>query len=63
MGQHHVRVLAKGPYGWLNPDVKPLPYDIDKANEILDGLGYTRGSDGIRVAPADQRPDAAASIR
>ena len=39
--------------GWLNPDVQPLPYDIDKANEILDGLGYTRGSDGVRVAPAD----------
>jgi len=41
-----------GPSGWLNPAVKPLPYDIDKANQLLDQLGYTRGSDGVRVAPA-----------
>ena len=41
-----------GPSGWLNPDVKPLPYDVAKANQILDQLGYTRGSDGTRVAPA-----------
>ena len=38
--------------GWLNPDVQPLPYDAEKANEILDGLSYTRGSDGVRVVPA-----------
>ncbi len=38
--------------GWLNPDVQPLPYDTAKANEILDGLGYTRGSGGVRVVPA-----------
>jgi peptide/nickel transport system substrate-binding protein len=41
-----------GPSGWLNPDVKPLPYDVNKANQILDQLGYTRGSNGIRMAPA-----------
>ena len=41
-----------GPSGWLNPDVKPLPYSPDKANEILDSLGYKRGSDGTRVVPA-----------
>jgi peptide/nickel transport system substrate-binding protein len=41
-----------GPSGWLNPAVKPLPYDISKANQILDSLGYTRGSGGIRVVPA-----------
>jgi ABC-type transport system substrate-binding protein len=41
-----------GPSGWLNPDVKPLPYDVSKANQILDQLGYARGSNGIRVAPA-----------
>jgi peptide/nickel transport system substrate-binding protein len=38
--------------GWLNPAVKPLPFDVAKANSMLDSLGYTKGSDGIRVAPA-----------
>jgi len=41
-----------GPSGWLNPAVKPLPYDTAKANQILDSLGYTRGSGGIRTVPA-----------
>jgi peptide/nickel transport system substrate-binding protein len=31
-------------------DIQPLPYDLDKANQILDSLGYPRGSDGIRMA-------------
>jgi peptide/nickel transport system substrate-binding protein len=37
---------------WLNPAIKPLPFDIGKANSILDSLGYKKGSDGIRVVPA-----------
>ena len=38
---------------WLNPAIKPLPFDIAKANQILDSLGYKRGApDGIRVVPA-----------
>ncbi len=40
-----------GPF-WLNPAIKPLPFDPGKANEILDSLGYARGPGGIRVAPA-----------
>ena len=35
-----------------NPNVGPLEYNCDAANKMLDDLGYTRGSDGIRVAPA-----------
>ena len=32
-----------------NPDVRRYPYDIDKANEILDGLGWVdTDDDGIR---------------
>ncbi len=30
-------------------------YDVDKANEILDGLGAEKGSDGIRVLPDGTR--------
>jgi peptide/nickel transport system substrate-binding protein len=39
------------PSGWINPDVQPLPYDPDRANQILDSLGYRRGAGGIRVVP------------
>jgi peptide/nickel transport system substrate-binding protein len=28
----------------------PDPYDLAKANDLLNGLGYTRGSGGVRVA-------------
>ncbi len=37
---------------WLNPAIKPLPFDIAKANQILDSLGYKRGSNGVRIVPA-----------
>jgi len=39
------------PSGWINPAVKPLPYDPAKANQILDSLGYKPGSGGIRDVP------------
>ena len=32
-----------------------IEYNIDKANQILDQAGYTRGSDGIRVTPSGER--------
>lgn len=35
---------------WMNPEIQPLPYDPEEGNRILDELGFTRGSDGIRVA-------------
>ncbi|MFI5048520.1 MAG: ABC transporter substrate-binding protein [Gaiellales bacterium] len=35
-----------------NPDLGPTKYDCDAANQTLDQLGYKKGSDGIRVAPA-----------
>jgi peptide/nickel transport system substrate-binding protein len=34
--------------GWNDPNVKALPFDIAKANALLDAAGYTKGSDGIR---------------
>ena len=41
---------ATGGVPWHDPSVQPLPFDIAKANEILDSLGYEMGSDGTRVA-------------
>jgi peptide/nickel transport system substrate-binding protein len=35
---------------WSNPNLKPEAFDLGLANKILDGLGYQRGADGIRVA-------------
>ncbi len=35
---------------WHDSNVKPLPFDLAKANGILDSLGFKRGSNGIRVA-------------
>ena len=32
-----------------------LEFNIDKANQLLDQAGYTRGSDGIRVTPSGVR--------
>ncbi len=40
VGEH--ALAAVGAF-WLNPAIKPLPYDIAKANQILDSLGYKRG--------------------
>ena len=43
--------IVPAPTGpWHNPDLKPETFDLGLANKILDGLGYKRGSDGIRVA-------------
>jgi peptide/nickel transport system substrate-binding protein len=35
-----------------NKDLGPLEYDCDAGNQMLDELGYTKGSDGIRTVPA-----------
>jgi len=35
---------------WHDPNIQPLPYDINKANAILDAAGYKRGPDGTRIA-------------
>jgi peptide/nickel transport system substrate-binding protein len=39
---------------WYDPAVKPTPFNLAKANSILDSLGYKRGSDGIRVANGEK---------
>jgi peptide/nickel transport system substrate-binding protein len=33
---------------WVNASIKPARPDIAGANKILDGLGYKKGSDGVR---------------
>lgn len=36
--------------GWHDDSIQALPFDVSTANAILDGLGYAKGSNGIRVA-------------
>jgi peptide/nickel transport system substrate-binding protein len=35
---------------WHDANLTPLPFDLNKANQILDSVGYAKGADGIRVA-------------
>jgi peptide/nickel transport system substrate-binding protein len=35
---------------WVNPAIKAPSFDLGLSNKLLDGLGFKRGSDGIRVA-------------
>lgn len=35
---------------WHNPDLKPESFDLAEANQLLDELGYKKGSDGLRTA-------------
>jgi peptide/nickel transport system substrate-binding protein len=35
---------------WSDPSIKPTPFDLNHANELLDRAGYRKGADGIRVA-------------
>lgn len=36
--------------GWQNTAISALPFSPDKANALLDSLGYAKGPDGTRVA-------------
>ncbi|MBN9608716.1 MAG: peptide ABC transporter substrate-binding protein [Actinobacteria bacterium] len=35
--------------GWSDPAIKPLPFDLAKANQLLDEAGFKKGADGIRM--------------
>ena len=43
-----------GPFGiaWQSPDDSKLTFNCAEGNAMLDQLGYKKGADGIRVAPA-----------
>ena len=42
-------IVPAGAGDWHAP-IEPLPFDVAKANSILDTAGFTKGSDGVRVA-------------
>jgi peptide/nickel transport system substrate-binding protein len=43
-------IVPPGTGAWHDSSIKGLPFDLNKANQILDSLGYTVGSGGIRTA-------------
>jgi peptide/nickel transport system substrate-binding protein len=43
-------IPASAGAGWHDPHLKPVSFNLKLANKILDGLGYKRGSGGIRIA-------------
>jgi peptide/nickel transport system substrate-binding protein len=43
-------ILPPGSGEWFDSQIQALPFDVAKANSILDAAGYTKGSNGIRIA-------------
>jgi peptide/nickel transport system substrate-binding protein len=35
---------------WSDPAIHPLPFDVTKANQLLDQAGYAMGPGGVRIA-------------
>lgn len=51
LGQGQVSGSIVAPVtGWMDPSIKPLPFDLAQANKILDEAGYRRGANGVRIA-------------
>ena len=43
-------IVAAADGQWHNPQIKPLPFDLAKANQLLDKAGYKMGPNGLRIA-------------
>ncbi|WP_377273548.1 ABC transporter substrate-binding protein [Peterkaempfera sp. SMS 1(5)a] len=43
-------------YAWTPSDDEKIDFDLAKANQMLDGAGYTKGTDGVRINPKTKKP-------
>jgi peptide/nickel transport system substrate-binding protein len=43
-------IVPPGTGAWHDSSIEGLPFDLAKANQLLDQAGFPKGSDGIRVA-------------
>ena len=43
-------IVAAADGSWHDPNIHPLPFNLAKANQLLDQAGYKKGPDGIRIA-------------
>jgi peptide/nickel transport system substrate-binding protein len=49
-GQPGSSIIGPATGHWYNPAIKPPPFDLAKANQLLDQAGYKMGPNGLRVA-------------
>lgn len=53
-GQPGSSIIPPATGHWYDPAIKPTPFNLKKANSLLDQAGFKMGSNGVRVA--DGRP-------
>src|SRR5215813_1266899 len=49
-GQPGSSIIRPATGHWYDPSIKPPPFDLAKANQLLDQAGYKMGPNGLRVA-------------
>jgi peptide/nickel transport system substrate-binding protein len=43
-------IVAPADGQWHDPQIKPLPFDLARASQLLDQAGYKMGPNGVRIA-------------
>jgi peptide/nickel transport system substrate-binding protein len=49
-GQPGSSIIGPATGHWYDPAIKPPPFDLAKANQLLDQAGYKMGPNGLRIA-------------
>jgi peptide/nickel transport system substrate-binding protein len=49
-GQPGSSIIGPATGHWYDPSIKPTPFDLAKANQLLDQAGYKMGPNGLRIA-------------
>lgn len=49
-GQEGASIIPPVEKKWNDPQITPTPFDLTKANALLDQAGYRRGPDNVRIA-------------
>ncbi|HEX5189646.1 MAG TPA: peptide ABC transporter substrate-binding protein [Streptosporangiaceae bacterium] len=50
LAQSGSTIIAPADGSWHDANVKVLPFDLAKANKLLDAAGFKRGPNGVRIA-------------
>jgi peptide/nickel transport system substrate-binding protein len=49
-GQPGSTIIPPATGSWSDPSIKPTPFSLDTANQLLDQAGYKMGPNGLRIA-------------